>query len=99
MLVKLTVVDDTVVVVDDSVVVVLEILDVVELIVIELTVLVVLMVVDVCVTIVVVSVAVVEDRWLILRLMSLITIHGRIIHFVHLDWAQLLTTPRTLGSL
>ena len=53
-------------------VVVLEMLVVVELMVIELTVLVVLMVVDVCVTIVVVSVAVVEDRWLILRLMSLI---------------------------
>ena len=54
-------------------VVVLEMLDVVERIVIELTVLVVLMVVDVCVIVMVVSVAVVEDRWLILRLMSLIS--------------------------
>ena len=48
-------------------VVVLEMLVVVELMVIELAVLVVLMVVDVCVIVMVVSVAVVEDRWLILR--------------------------------
>ena len=46
---------------------------VVALTVIELIILVMLMVVDVCVTVVVVSVTVVEDRWLILRLMSLIS--------------------------